>query len=111
MKQRDSHTAIRSETINSICYSAHISKINRRSENVCNYSVIILKNITITLHRTRMLPAVWCWSLDPREQPGMKAFQNWMPNGGKVTGEQRKLQNEEVRNLYSSTKIIMVMNW
>jgi hypothetical protein len=55
------------------------------------------------------------WSLTLREEPGLRVFENRVPRGifgpkrDEVTGEFRKLQNEELRDLYSSPSIIRMI--
>jgi hypothetical protein len=47
-----------------------------------------------------------------REEHGLRVFENWVlrrifgPKRDEVAGEWRKLHNEELHNLYSSTDII-----
>jgi hypothetical protein len=43
-----------------------------------------------------------------REERGLRVFKN-RPNGDEVTGEWRKLHNEELNNLYSSPNIVLVI--
>jgi hypothetical protein len=63
-----------------------------------------------------MLPVVWyvceTWSFTLRKKCRLKVFESGLlrrilgPKRGKVTGEWRKLNNEEHYNLYSSSNII-----
>jgi hypothetical protein len=52
------------------------------------------------------------WSLTLRKERRLRVFENWIlrrifgPNRDEVTGEWRKLHNEEFHILYSSTNII-----
>jgi hypothetical protein len=55
------------------------------------------------------------WSLTLREKHGLRVFENRVlrkifgPKKDEVTGEWRKLHNEELRNLYSSPSIIRMI--
>jgi hypothetical protein len=55
------------------------------------------------------------WSLTLREKPRLRVFDNRVlrrifgPKRDEVTGEWRKLHNEEVRDLYSSPSIIRII--
>jgi hypothetical protein len=55
------------------------------------------------------------WSLTLREERRMRVFQNRVlrrvfgPKRGEVTGEWRKLHNEELNNLYSLPNIVWVV--
>jgi hypothetical protein len=59
----------------------------------------------------------WCetWSLTLREEHRLRVFENrvlrkiFIPKMDKVTGECRKLHNEELRDLYSSQSIIRII--
>jgi len=65
----------------------------------------------IEIYRTIILPVVmyWCetWSLTLREERRLRVFENRVlrrifgPKRDEVTGEWRKLRNEELNNLYS----------
>jgi hypothetical protein len=54
------------------------------------------------------------WSLTLREEHRVRVFENRMlrrifgPKRDEVTGERRKLHNEELRDLYSSPSIIRI---
>jgi hypothetical protein len=55
------------------------------------------------------------WSLTLREERKLRVFENRVlkrifgPKGNEVTGEWRKLRNEELNDLYSSTTIVPVI--
>jgi hypothetical protein len=71
------------------------------------------------LYKTIILPVVLhgceTWSLTIREEHRLRVFENWVlrrifgPKRDEVTGERRKLHNEELCNLYSSPSIIRMM--
>jgi hypothetical protein len=73
-------------------------------------------NVKVKIHKTIILPVVLygceTWSLTLREEHRLRVFENRVlrgmfgPKGDEVTGEWRKLHNEEVHNLYSSSDII-----
>jgi len=77
------------------------------------------KDIKIKIYRIIILPAglYGCeiWSLTLREECRLRVFENMVlrrifgPKRYKVTGEWRKLHNEEVNVLYSSPNIIQVI--
>ena len=72
--------------------------------NLLSYS-FLFKNLKIKIHRTIILPVVLygceTWSLTLREERRPRAFENWVlrgifgPKGDEVTGEWRKLCNED----------------
>jgi hypothetical protein len=71
------------------------------------------------VYRTIFLPVVlygWeTWSVTVREQHKLRVFENRVlrrifgPKRVGVTGEWRKLHNEELHNLYSSPSIIRII--
>ena len=73
----------------------------------------------IEIYRTIILPVVmyWCetWSLTLREERRLRVFENRVlrrifgPKRDEVTGEWRKLHNEEFSDLYSSPNIVRVI--
>jgi hypothetical protein len=100
-------------------------EIKRRlnSGNACYHSVqnllsprLLSKNIKIRIYRTIILPVVLygceTWSLTLREEHRLRVFENRVlrrifgPRRDEVTGDRRKLHNEELHNLYSSPNII-----
>jgi len=97
-----------------------------KSGNACYHSVqnflsssLLSKNTKIKMYRTIILPIVLCgcevWSLTLREEHKLRMFENRVlrkmfgSKKDKVTGEWRKLHNEELNNLYSSPNIIRVI--
>jgi hypothetical protein len=96
------------------------------SGTACHHSVqrllssrLLSKNVKIRIHKTTVLPVVLygceTWSLILREEHRLRVPENRVlrkifgPKRGEVTGEQRKLHNEELRDLYSSTSIIRMI--
>jgi len=75
-------------------------------------SSLLSKNIKIKIHRTITLPLVLygCenWSLTLREERRLRVFENRVlrrifgPKRNKVTGEWKKIRNEELNDLYCS---------
>jgi hypothetical protein len=55
------------------------------------------------------------WSLTLREEPRLRVFENRVlrrifgPKSDDVTGDWRKLHNEELNNLYSSSNVVRVI--
>ena len=73
---------------------------------------LLSKNLKIKIYRTIILPVVlygcetWSWTL--REERKPRVFENMVlrrifgPRRDEVTGEWRRLHNEELSDLYSS---------
>ena len=82
-------------------------------------SSLLSKSIKIKIYKTIILPVVWygCenWSLTLREERWLRVFGNRMlrrtfgPKRDEVTGERRKLHNEEFNDLYTSSNIVRVI--
>jgi hypothetical protein len=80
---------------------------------------LLSKNLKIKIQRTIILPVVLygceTWSLTLREERRRRAFENRVlrrvfgPKRDKVTGEWRKLHNEELNDLYSLPNIVRVV--
>jgi hypothetical protein len=100
------------------------SRLN--SENACYYSVqnllsspLISKNLKIKIYRTVILSVVLygceTWSLTLREEHRLRAFENrvlrriFAPKR-EEDGSWRKLHNDELHSLYSSSNIVRVIN-
>ena len=77
------------------------------------------KNLKIKLYGTIILPIVLygceTWSLTLRKERRLRVFENRVlkrifgPKRDEVTGEWRKLHNEELRDLYSVPNIVRVV--
>ena len=74
-------------------------------------SSLISKNLKIKIYRTLILPVVLygceIWSLALREERRLRVFENGVlrrifgPKKDEVTGEWRRLHNEELNEVYS----------
>jgi len=100
-------------------------KSRLKSGNACYHSVqnllsssLLSKNLKIKIYRTIILPVVLygseTWSLTLREEHRLRVFENRVlrifgPKRDEVTGEWKKLHNEELNNLYSSPDILRVI--
>jgi len=101
-------------------------KSRLKSVNACYHSVqnllsssLLPKNLKIKICRTIILPVVLygceTWSLTLREERRLSLFENRVlrrifgPNRDEVTGEWRKLHNEDPSDLYSSPNIVRVI--
>jgi hypothetical protein len=82
-------------------------------------SSLLSKNLKIKIYRTIILPVVLygceTWSLTLREECRLRVFENrvlmkilWYKRD-KLTGEWRKLNNEELNDLYSSSSTVRVI--
>jgi hypothetical protein len=79
-------------------------------------SRLLSRNVKVKIYKTIILPVVLygceSWSLTLREENRLRVFENRVlrrifgPRRDEVTGEWRKLHNEELHNLYSSPDII-----
>jgi len=82
-------------------------------------SSLLSKNLKIKIYRTIILPVVLygceTWSLTLREERRLRVFENRVlrrvfgPKRDEVTGEWRKLHNEELNGLYCSPNIVRVI--
>jgi hypothetical protein len=87
------------------------------TELICNG--LLSKNTKIRKYKTIILPVVLygckTWSLTLREEHRLKMFENRVlrrifgPKTDEVTGDWRKLHNEELHNLYSLPNIIIMI--
>jgi hypothetical protein len=78
-------------------------------------SRLLSRNVKVKIYKTIILPVVLhgceTWSLTLREEHRLRVFDNMVlkrifgPKRDEVTGEWRKLHNEELHNLYSSPDI------
>jgi hypothetical protein len=88
----------------------------------CRTSCLLVccqKNLKIRIYKTTILPVVLygceTWSLTLREKHRLRVFENRVlrrifgPKRDEVTGEWRKLHNEELRDLCSSPSVIRII--
>jgi hypothetical protein len=79
-------------------------------------SRLLFRNIKVKIYKNIILPVVLyrceTWSLTLREEHRLRVFENralrriFGPKSDEVTGEWRKLHNEEILILYASPNII-----
>jgi len=82
-------------------------------------SRLLSKNLKIKIYRTLILPVVLygceTWSPILREERKLRVFENMVlrrifgPRRDEVTGEWRRLRNEELNDMYSSPNIVRVI--
>ena len=82
-------------------------------------SSLLSKKLKIKIYRTIILPVVLygceTWSLTLRDEHRLRVFENRVlrrvfgPKRDEVTGEWRKLHNEELSDLYSLPNIVRVV--
>jgi len=82
-------------------------------------SSLLSKNLKIKIHKTVILPVVvyGCetWSLTLREERRLRVFENRVLRSifghkrDEVTGEWRKLHNEQLNDVYTSPNIVRVI--
>jgi len=87
-------------------------------QNLLSFS-LVSKNLKIKIYSTIILPVVLyrceTWSLTVREERRLRVFENRVlrgifgAKGDEVTGEGRKLHNEELNDLYCSPNIVRVI--
>jgi hypothetical protein len=78
---------------------------------------MLSKNLKIEIYSTIIVPFLYgceTWSLTLREERRLRVFENRVlrifgPKRDEVTGEWRKLHNEELNNLYSLLSIVRVI--
>jgi hypothetical protein len=80
-------------------------------QDLVSYS-LLFKNANIEIYRTIILPVVLygceTWSLTLREEHMLRVFENRVlrrifgPKRDEITGDWRRLHNEELNDLYSS---------
>ena len=81
----------------------------------------LTKNLKIKIYRNIILPVVlygWeTWSLTLQKERKLRVFENMVlrrifrPRRDEVTGEWRRLHNEELNDLYCSPNIVRVIKW
>jgi len=82
-------------------------------------SRLLAKNLKIKIYRIIILPVVLCgcetWSLTLQEERKLRVFEKMVlkrifgPRRDEVTGDWRRLNNEEQNVLYSSPNIVRVI--
>ena len=81
-------------------------------------SSLLSKNLRIEIYTTIILPVLYgceTWSLTLREGHRLSVFENgvlrsiFVPKRDEITGEWRKLHNDELNDLYCSPHIVRVI--
>ena len=82
-------------------------------------ALIVSKTLKIKIYRTTILPVVLygceTWSLTLREERKLRVSDNMVlrrifgPRRDEITGDWRRLHNEELNDLYSSPNIVRVI--
>ena len=82
-------------------------------------SRLLSKNLKIKIYKTIILPVILygceTWSLTLWEESKLRVFENMVlrrifgPRRDEVTGDWRRLHNEELKDLYSSTNTVRVI--
>jgi hypothetical protein len=75
---------------------------------------LLSRNVNVKIHKTIILSVILVLNLalTLRKEHTLRVFENWVgrrifgPKTDEVTGEWKKLQNEELHNLYSFQTII-----
>jgi len=80
---------------------------------------LLYRNLKIKIYRTVILPVVLygceTWSLTLRDERNLRVYENRVlrrifgPRREEITGERRRLHNEELNDLYSSPNIVRVI--
>ena len=94
-------------------------KTRLKSGNACYHSNLLSKILKFKIQRIIILPIILygceTWSLTLREERRLRVFEKRVlrrifgPRRDEVTGEWRKLHNEELNDLYSSLHIVWVI--
>ena len=85
------------------------------------FSRLLSKNVKIKIYGTIILPVVLygceTWSLTLLEERRLRVLENRVlrrifgPRRDEVTGDWRRLHNEELNDLYCSPNIVWVIKW
>ena len=100
-------------------YVVHKTLNGKKATVMLKLFQFAIQNLKIKIYRTIILPVVLygceTWSLTLREEHRMRVFENRVlrrifgPKRDGVTGEWRKLHNEELNDLYCSRNIVRVI--
>jgi len=94
--------------------------VRPRSQYTLGLFISLCTHLKLKIYRTMITPVFLygceTWSLTMMEERRLRVFENRVlrrlfgPRGDEVTGKWRKIYNEELNDLYSSSNTVLVIN-